>query len=170
MHVKENSILLSRFLALRERFPVDVEWFDPELVPSEFLSTLWREGRSDLIVKIRARHRSNGQSPPAVEDGASTEITVFIIGEHQTTQPLDVMLRFLGYFVEALRNVQKANKGPHEPEQLAAIYKKIIAASVTLQNRQKKTANGALHPDSGKASRRKAAPTDDPGWEAARKK
>lgn len=37
---------------------------------------------------------------------------------------------------EIMRNVQKANEGPHEPEQLAAIYKKIIAASVTLQNQQ----------------------------------
>lgn len=35
-----------------------------------------------------------------------------------------------------MRNVQKANKGPHAPEQLAAIYKKVIAASVTLQNQQ----------------------------------
>ena len=40
---------------------------------------------------------------------------------------------------EIQRNVQKANKGPHEPAQLAAIYKKIIAASVALQSKQKRT-------------------------------
>ncbi|MBI3886653.1 MAG: chorismate mutase [Opitutae bacterium] len=50
---------------------------------------------------------------------------------------------------EIQRNVQRANQGPHEPEQLAAIYRKIIAASVALQKRQKKKA---------KASRHKAAP------------
>lgn len=39
---------------------------------------------------------------------------------------------------EIMRNVQRANKGPHEPAQLAAIYKKVIAASVALQSKQKR--------------------------------
>ncbi len=39
---------------------------------------------------------------------------------------------------EIMRNVQKANMGPHEPEQLAAIYGKIVAASVALQTKQKR--------------------------------
>ena len=71
---------------------------------------------------------------------------------------------------EILRNVQKANKGPHEAAQLAAIYKKIIAASVALQSKQKKTVGGALRPDSATASRHKAAPTVDPNAGTRRKK
>lgn len=38
---------------------------------------------------------------------------------------------------EIQRNVQAVNRGPHEPKQLAAIYQKIIAASVALQKKQK---------------------------------
>jgi Putative transposase, YhgA-like len=92
-------------LALRERFPSGVEWFDPELVPSEFLSEVWSEGRSDLIIKIRARAPQSVSMGPLSQ--ASMEITVFIVGEHQTTQPRDVMLRFLGYLVEMLRAAQR---------------------------------------------------------------
>lgn len=81
---------------------------------------------------------------------------------------------------EIMRHVQKANKGPHAPEQLAAIYQKIIAASVALQAKQKKTVGGAFlstkalataeRPDSAKTSRHKAAPTVEPSAGTRRKK
>ncbi len=71
---------------------------------------------------------------------------------------------------EIQRNVQHANKGPHEPAQLAVIYKKIIAASVALQSKQKKTAGGALRPDAEKPARHNAAPTVRPSAGIRRKK
>ena len=60
--------------------------------------------------------------------------TVAKIGEWKATRKLASYSPARS--AEIQRNVQQANQGPHEPAQLAAIYQKIIAASVALQDKR----------------------------------